>query len=107
VSAFPLFRTIAAVALALPLAYADEADAAEAGVPGFTYPDHACVKPAKPPKPFNPNDARMVDAYNAKVDAYNSQLDVYVACIRAYVDSANADIEKIQAKKRAAIEHTH
>jgi hypothetical protein len=30
-----------------------------------------------------------------------------VACIRAYVDGANADIEKIQAKKRAAIEHTH
>jgi hypothetical protein len=104
VSTFSLFRAIAACALALPLVCAH---AAEAGAPGFTYPDHACVKPAKPPKPFNPNDARMVDAYNAKVDAYNSQLDGYVACIRAYVDGANADIEKIQAKKRAAIEHTH
>jgi len=82
------------------------AGAQGSNVPDLAYPDHKCVRPAKPQRPFNPNEARSVDAYNAQVEAYNKQVDVYVACIRAYVDNANADIEKIQAKKRAAIEHT-
>jgi hypothetical protein len=106
ISASRRLRVVASL-LALALAALPcLARAQGSNVPELAYPHHKCVRPAKPQRPFNPNEARSVDAYNAQVEAYNKQVDVYVACIRAYVDNANADIEKIQAKKRAAIEHT-
>ena len=68
------------------------------------YPDHSCIKPSKPFKPYNFQSRWEIDSYNSQVDLYNIERQLYVDCIKVYLENASNDIKRIEEKMDEAIE---
>ena len=69
------------------------------------YPDHACgERPRVPERPEKFETEEAIAEYNQRVDAYNASMERLVACVREYLDNAAADIERIRARSREAID---
>jgi hypothetical protein len=93
------------IAILLPIkAYAVVFGATNFGFSG--YPDHTCLKPNKPFKPYSFNSEWEVNSYNNDVDYYNSQLQQYFGCIDEYIEGAKNDIKRIENKAKEAIDET-
>lgn len=69
-----------------------------------TYPDHSCMKPSKPIKPYSFNSRWEIDSYNSQVDSYNMEHQLYVGCVKDYLENASNDIKRIEEKMDEAIE---
>jgi hypothetical protein len=68
------------------------------------YPDHSCMKPDKPIKPYRFNSRWEIDSYNSQVDSYNADRQRYVDCVKDYLENASNDIKRIEEKMGEAIE---
>ena len=67
------------------------------------YPDHDCIKPYEPTKPYSFESQWDVDQWNSEVETYNYEWQTYVNCINEYVDAASNDIKRIREKANEAI----
>lgn len=67
------------------------------------YPDHSCLKPTKPIKPYSFNSRWEIDSYNSQVDSYNMERQRYVGCVKEYLENSGNDIKRIEEKMEEAI----
>ena len=69
------------------------------------YPEHGCgERPQAPERPEKFETEEAIAEYNERVDAYNASIERLFACVREYVANAAADIERIRARSREAID---
>jgi hypothetical protein len=94
----PALATLAAMLLSSPAMAEEPSLLGPAG-----YPAHQCSKPTLPPAPTGVGGQGEVMMYNAQVRAFNQQIQIYTQCINSYMATANADIERIQARVNAAV----
>jgi hypothetical protein len=96
---------VANAMLAVLMAAASPAQAADGNLPPDFYPSPKCEKPDAKAVGGAPGvqDQPAMLAYNLKVRSYNKKAQAFNACMKDYVDRAQNDINVIQAIVHAAV----
>lgn len=72
------------------------------------YPPMDCgTRPTPPPRPAAFRTESELATYNAAVETYNGAMERWIGCVQDYVDDAAADIERIKARMREAVDEAN